>query len=149
MDGRRIITYAFLMLLFLAAISPMFVLRENVAVIGMRLEAINVTTSNSTLGISSDTDQLHFGRIPLTGSSIKFVDISNPYDRAAKISIEIEGNISDFIKFSPEEMTLDSGDEQQVRFECKSESAGNYTGTLTVSATVPKYRASAFLLNYY
>lgn len=99
---------------------------------------------NVTVGISSDTFELNFGRIPLNGTSTKYISINYNSTTPAKVVLETKGNISKFLILEKNNFII----EKNERFGILANGTeyGNYTGTLTIKVKKPRNQLSRLLL---
>ncbi len=99
---------------------------------------------NVTVGISSDTFELNFGRIPLNGTSTKFVSINYNSTTPAKIILQTSGNISKYILFEKNNFIIEKSDKFGVLVN--GTEYGNYTGVLTIKIKKPRNQLSKLFL---
>lgn len=108
------------------------------------------TDGSLPLGINSDTDVLGFGII-LTGdsSSRKYLTIPNDRDSPIKVRLAAEGTIAPLLTFGANNFILGPGERREVTVDLASGQAdpGVYTGTVLVTAILPKHPIAAGLLS--
>lgn len=90
------------------------------------------------LGVSIDADRIDFGRVPEEARSVeKALQVSNSGDDRLKLSMDVSGNISEFVFFSPESVEVAPGQEANITVGVSRTGAddGYYSGTIRVRRT--------------
>lgn len=98
---------------------------------------IQTITHNMTIEVGTVpkfhlSPELNFGTITPGGTSMKQMNITNPYNHKVNLRIKSEGNITDFITSNYTEK-IDSGKAAKIEITAKipaNTSLGNYSGTL-------------------
>ena len=111
-----------------------FFFREEVWSYPIMGYAINTSYENITLGIATDRDKLHFGRIPLNSSSRKQVDIN--VAKKAGVIFYKAGNMTPYI-IMPQPFILE-GETKKITLRFEANDQGNYTGTFVIRNIIPK-----------
>jgi len=99
---------------------------------------IKVMNQSFKVGISSDTDKLNFGKLPLYFSERKNIKINNPTTKPIEIKLKSYGNITEFIHY-PDKLIVNSKTSKLVTIMLNATKLGYYDGELDVIVRSPRY----------
>lgn len=134
---RILISILLIAIIIASYLSSQSSFREEKTQFNMSAQVINVTGPNTKIGFATQTYEMNFGRIPIGGKSTKFIDVSNPTNKDAKIKISFDGNITPYIHYSHEELMIDPKDSMQIKITFIAEEMGNYTGQANIITYTP------------
>ncbi len=112
---------------------------------------VNVTSvsesQNISIGFDISSKELDFGTLPGGSISRKFLHISNPSSRRARIMVEASGSISGIIDFSNSDFLMDPGASVDIRASIAPEASesGVYSGEVTIIYRQPRLQFLDFL----
>lgn len=99
----------------------------------LQTKTINVKFSiGKNIGIIADTGELNFGRVILSSSSVKIINLTNFYKFPVRVNILVSKNLENFI-FSDYEFLLEPNETIEVPFSLiisSNENLGNYFGDI-------------------
>ncbi|MEM5773289.1 MAG: hypothetical protein QXL86_03680 [Candidatus Aenigmatarchaeota archaeon] len=101
------------------------------------------------LGVVVDPWNLNFGIVPIGNNFVtRFIEISNPKEKSAKIVFKVYGNISPFVNFTRNDFIIRPNESVTIEAKFYAEKAkiGNYTGEIDIVIQRPKYE---FLYNFW
>ncbi|MBN2042440.1 MAG: hypothetical protein JW754_01390 [Candidatus Aenigmarchaeota archaeon] len=100
----------------------------------INMQVIEPDESGMKFGISVDPDLLNFGKVPEGSSSEKAITIRNPEDAPVKIRMYPSGDISEYISFEKNDFVINKNQEEKVYIRAEGKTAGNFTGSLVITA---------------
>lgn len=89
----------------------------------------------ATSGLNADTDYIKFGKVVPGGSSTRNITLENNHDLPLRCDISASGKVSDFVSFSENFFTLQSGEKKTVSITASVPEGtpyGNYTGKMKI-----------------
>ena len=89
------------------------------------------------LGISTDTDKLNFGILPLNFSERKKINIRNPTKHVVEVRAYSFGNITKFLEY-PRRVIVAPGKTSGMTIRLNATELGNYSGEFDVVVRYPK-----------
>lgn len=122
----------FVIVLLLSIFAIDFLSVKKVDEVYMDLEIAN---SYRDIGFNPEGDALHFGKVPLTGTSRREFSISHSYSEPLNVKITIKGNITPFVTVSDNNFELNPNEIKELNASIKIPEdalAGNYNGTLNI-----------------
>jgi uncharacterized membrane protein len=125
-----------LLVSFLILIVVLFYISQNsyytVQEIPIDVKAI----SDKKIGITIDTDALHFGSIFKGGSGSRSIVVENLGDVTSKYLLVPKGEVSSWVGLNESEFVLKSGEskEIEVNLYVPKDAIGEYEGTLIIRA---------------
>lgn len=138
--------------LFIAAVL-LFLLSAAVAVtqpvsVEMARYPITADVTNNLqdleLGVSIDADRIDFGRLPAREMTAeKSVTVTNNDGQLMRVRAYATGNITDYMRVSPETVTIPEGATQDINMELETTNKtvpGRYEGVLVVEEQTPFWR---------
>ncbi len=119
-----------------------FVIRypENVSI-------VETAPGKAPLGISTDTDKLNFGILPLNFSERKRINIRNPMRRSVEVKMYSFGNINRLIKY-PKKIIVKPGEERYVTIKLNATELGNFSGEFDVVVRYPTSKFSEVVMKW-
>ena len=120
--------------------------RYSINTFPIKVEALDadqmVFNDSVKIGVAGQMNEMHFGRLPISASTTKILEIENNEETTAKARIEVYGQMSAFTEAIDAGQLLPPHKKSEIRIKCKPPSAGNYTGELKMVIISPK---SSFL----
>lgn len=113
------------------------------------VEITGLSEEVPTIGFNIDPDKLAFGMLlGEDGTSKRQINLTNRYDRPARVTIEVYGNIKPLLVFSKNHFILDEKTSLEVIADTTDQAPGNYSGEVDVIIQRSKYGLLNSLLGY-
>jgi hypothetical protein len=93
---------------------------------------------DTILGVSTDTDRLHFGSLPAGTASKKSVILKNKYASPVRIRLIPDREVAPIMKFSKNNFVLGSYGEEKIEIRV-SGPEGSFAGRLAIEKKRPVY----------
>jgi hypothetical protein len=108
----------------------------------VEVKSIESFSEGLEVGIVKDPWNLNFGSIPVTSSSIRYIEMANIGNKEVRVRFRVYGNISPFVTFSERAVKLNKNETSKVKVTFNSNGAepGNYTGRIDRIVKIPKIR---------
>jgi hypothetical protein len=101
-------------------------------------------------GIAISSSELDFGEMPIEGVSRKFISVNNAGGYLAFVRFDVEGNISEFIDVSRNNILLSPGEKVLVDVKLNATRYGSYSGTLVITKLQAKNQiGQLYLKSFY
>jgi hypothetical protein len=102
----------------------------------------NVTEPSYEIGFNPGPDDLRFGELSVGSNSKRFIDISGDGDSDSKVILTSSGDISPYVRFSPNSFILKRNANAKITAEFSTEEGMEtklYEGTISLIKITPKY----------
>ena len=101
---------------------------------------LKIENQTLSVGVSVETFQLHFGRVPQNLTVRKIITLRNNENVPVKVRLRAFGNISQLIRFSKDELLLQPKKEARIYVIFNATKIGWFVGEVDVYLKKPKYR---------
>ncbi|MBU0758412.1 MAG: hypothetical protein KKF44_10165 [Nanoarchaeota archaeon] len=130
--------YLVLALILFSAIIGFFIY-FNIYLVKVENIEMDLIVKNN-VGININTDALHFGGAPPSGSAERGIDIKNDYSFPLLVTIKTSGELAPLVVVSKNNFLIQPGEKTEVMFFAtvpKDYELGKYTGSIRIELKRP------------
>ncbi len=113
----------------------------------LNVSVVSFGNGKVPLGISTDTDKLDFGILPLNFSERKKINIRNPTNKNVELRMYSFGNITKLLKYT-KRIVVAPRQTKEITIKLNATEIGNYTGELDVLIRYPKNKLFEGLIKW-